>query len=143
MTKTIRFCVEGAPFGKQRPRHNRFTGVTYTPAETKHREQSIAAAYRAQMGGYMFPQGSYLLLSVTAYMPIPKSASKKKRQQMLDGEIRPAVKPDCDNIFKLVADALNGIAYDDDKCIVDATIRKYYSEHPRTEIMLTETINSY
>ena len=55
---------------------------------------------------------------------------------MLSGFIRPTVKPDWDNIGKLVADALNGIAYDDDKCIVDAQVRKFYSDQPRTDIII-------
>lgn len=136
--KYITFCVEGAPFGKQRPRHNRFTGTTYTPPETKVREQAVAEAYREQIGDYQFPKGSYLMMSVRAYMPIPKSTSKKRKQQMLDGEILPTVKPDWDNIGKLIADALNKVAYDDDKCIVDARVYKRYSDYPRTEIILTE-----
>ncbi len=75
-------------------------------------------------------------MKVTAYMPIPKSASKKRHELMLSGAIRPTVKPDWDNIGKLVADALNGVAYDDDKCIVDAQVRKFYSETPRTVVVL-------
>lgn len=75
-------------------------------------------------------------MKINAYMKIPKSASKAARAKMIDGLIRPTVKPDWDNIGKLVADALNGIAYDDDKCIVDAQVRKFYSEQPRTEIVL-------
>lgn len=57
---------------------------------------------------------------------------------MISGEIRPTVKPDWDNIGKLIADALNGIAYDDDKCIVDAMVRKFYSTDPRTVVILQE-----
>ena len=58
------------------------------------------------------------------------------QQKMRSGEIRPTVKPDFDNIGKLIADALNGVAYDDDKCIVDAQVRKFYSDNPRTEVIL-------
>ena len=43
----IRFTVEGDPFGKQRPRHNRQANVTYTPAETKQHEQVIACLQTA------------------------------------------------------------------------------------------------
>ena len=77
-------------------------------------------------------------MRVIAYLPIPKSTSKKNRQQMIDGVIRPTVKPDWDNIGKLIADALNKVAYDDDKCIVDSQVRKFYSEHPRTVVILQE-----
>lgn len=50
---------------------------------------------------------------------------------MLDGEIRPTKKPDNDNIVKVVEDALNDVAYKDDKNIVDCVVQKYYSEQPQ------------
>ena len=56
---------------------------------------------------------------------------------MLSGNIRPAVKPDWDNLGKLVSDALNGIAYGDDKSVVEARVMKFYSELPRTEVIVT------
>lgn len=132
----ISFTVSGEPFGKQRPRHNLFSNTTYTPAETKQRERDIVIAYRAQCGGLRFPAGSYISLHVIAFMKIPASTSKTKRKLMLDGTIRPTVKPDWDNIGKLVADALNDVAYDDDKCIVDAHVSKFYSETPKIQVIL-------
>ena len=55
---------------------------------------------------------------VTAFFEPPKSISKKKRAEMLEGKIWPAKKPDSDNIAKVVLDALNGIAYHDDTQII-------------------------
>lgn len=42
----------------------------------------------------------------------------------------PAVKPDCDNLGKLVADAGNKIIWKDDAQIVRMTIEKEYSDSP-------------
>lgn len=67
-------------------------------------------------------------------MPIPKSTPKYKRPDMITGKTRPTVTPDWDNIGKLVCDALNGVAYDDDKVICEAAVYKKYSETPKTEI---------
>lgn len=134
----IEFTVEGNPFGKQRPRHNRFTNTTYTPDKTKEHEREIALAYRRQIGKYEYPAGTFVEMCILAFMPIPVSASKIRREKMISGVIRPTVKPDWDNIGKLVADALNGIAYDDDKCIVTAVVKKFYSEYPRTLIIMRE-----
>lgn len=136
----VYFDVPGAPMGKQRPRHNRYTNATYTPEKTRIREEEIAIYYRKKYGGSKFPNESYLSLSVMAYMPIPKSASKAVKAKMRSYAIMPTVKPDCDNILKLVADALNGIAYDDDKQIVKMTVTKAYSETPRTEIHIAKEI---
>ena len=106
--------------------------------QTREHEQLIAWAYRQQCRNFRFPPKTYIDIRVIAYIKIPKSASKKNREKMIAGEIRPTVKPDWDNIGKLVADALNGIAYDDDKCIVDAMVRKFYSTDPRTVVILQE-----
>ena len=77
-------------------------------------------------------------MRVTAYYPIPARATKNDREAMLPGKRRPIVKPDYDNIAKLVSDALNGIAFDDDKCIVDAMQRKFYSTDSRTVVTIRE-----
>lgn len=133
----ISFTVEGNPFGKQRPRFTK-SGHTYTPTETHEHEQIIALAYCQQCGAFRFPDKTYIDMRIIAYVRIPKRATKAERKKMISGEIRPTVKPDWDNIGKLIADALNGIAYDDDKCIVDAQVRKFYSTEPKTVIILQE-----
>lgn len=135
---SITFTVSGQPFGKQRPRHNRFTNTTYTPDKTKHREQEIAIEYKRNYGGYRFPTDSYLVLSVTAVMSIPKSASKAAKEEMKQMKRLPTVKPDGDNILKLVADALNGVAYDDDKQIIGMYVLKIYGDTPETRITISE-----
>ncbi len=136
----IEFTVPGEPFGKQRPRHSRVSGTTYTPRETKLHEQLIQRAY-GEAGGYKFPEGSQLRISIFAVMGIPKSTPKYKRADMLSANIRPTKKPDWDNIGKLVCDALNGVAYDDDKCICSACVIKLYGEEPQTYVRL-EDINA-
>ena len=132
------FTIEGAPFGKQRPRHNRRSGVTYTPRETRDRERHIVAEYRRQCGGEQIEADKYVVLHVDAYYPIPTSATKKRREQIAAGGVYPTVKPDIDNVLKLVEDALNGVAYADDKQIVSVAARKWYSSHPRIEVWVAE-----
>ena len=73
-------------------------------------------------------------MDIKAFFKIPKSTSKKQKERMLTGEIRPTKKPDMDNIVKAVADALNGIAYEDDKQIIECSIKKYYTEEERIEV---------
>lgn len=134
----ISFTVEGNPFGWQRAGQNHYTGTVYTQNKTRQHEQLVALAYKIAAKGYMFPADTYVDLQVIAYVKIPKSATKARRTKMLSGEIRPTTKPDWDNLGKLVSDALNGIAYDDDKCVVDARVRKFYSDRPRTEVIVAE-----
>lgn len=68
----------------------------------------------------------------------PNTDAKAKRMEMLLGHIRPAKKPDCDNVAKIICDALNGCAYKDDAQIVRCTVVKYYSETPRVEVNIQE-----
>ena len=134
----IRFTVPGNPFGKQRPkfaRHGKFV-QTYTPEETLLHEKIIAQVYEDVANGKKFEKKVPLDIQITAYYPIPKSTSKKKRKEMLEHRIRPVVKPDLDNIAKLIYDALNGVAWHDDNAIVDTQIHKFYSENPRVEIFI-------
>ena len=125
----IEFTVPGEPFGKQRPRHSRVSGTTYTPRETREHEALIRQEYRKRCGT-KFPEGAQLRITVTAVMGIPKSTPKYRRSVMLSGKVRPTRKPDWDNIGKLVCDALNGAAYDDDKCICEAVVVKIYGDEP-------------
>lgn len=51
-----------------------------------------------------------------------------KRHQLMAqrGVLRPIVKPDVDNVTKAILDALNGIAFSDDRQIVQVTCAKWY-----------------
>ena len=134
---TVKFTVLGEPRGKQRHRVTR-KGNTYTPAETVQYENLVGMEYRRQCGDYRFPDDAALDMRIMAYYAIPKSASKKKRQEMLEHRIRPLKKVDCDNAVKIVADSLNMIAYRDDVQIVDCQIRKFYSSEPRIVVTIQE-----
>lgn len=75
---------------------------------------------------------------ISVYMPIPKGFSKVKRNSSLSGDLRPIVKPDCDNIAKNINDALNGIAYPDDKQIVSLIVNKFYSDDERVTVAIQD-----
>lgn len=121
------FIVDCKPQGKARPRFSRKSGVVYTPKKTAKYEKAIAKAY-IDSGGKCIPADCYVSVSVCAFFPIPKSYSKAKRQACIDRDLRPDKKPDMDNIIKSVLDALNGVAYEDDKQVVEVIGRKYYTE---------------
>ena len=130
---TLEFTIPGEPMAKQRPRMTK-EGITYTPKKTVSYENLVKEMYYSRYAGVML-EGEIELV-VRAYMKVPKSVSKKKREAMLKGEIRPTKKPDWDNVGKIVADSLNNIAYDDDSQIVRAVVEKYYSDLPRVEVEL-------
>lgn len=127
------FVIHAAPVGKARPRVT--SHGTYTPKKTKDYEQRVRNEYGLQCRDKYFG-GHPLTVYITAYYPIPKSASKSKREKMLKGLIRPTVKPDNDNVEKAVCDALNGIAWHDDAQIVDSHCRKWYGEEPCVRVKI-------
>lgn len=69
-----------------------------------------------------------LRVIIEAYFKIPKNTKKSDKLKMATNEIRPTKKPDSDNIAKIILDALNGVAYQDDKQVVSLQVEKYYTE---------------
>ena len=129
---TITFTIPGPPQGKERPRVVRDTSGrvhTYTPDKTADYERLARERYK-RAGGVRLPDEAAVRLVVTAGFPVPKSASRKNRARMLAGELRPAKRPDFDNIGKIVADALNGVAWRDDAQVVEAKLVKIYVDGP-------------
>ena len=131
----VKLVIPGKPLGKQRPRVLK-NGITYTPDKTVNYETLVRQLY---IENYFQKQLEGPIRAViTAYMYIPKSESKKRKKKMLENEILPTKKPDWDNIGKIITDALNGLAYEDDKQIVDARGVKLDGEQPRVEVELEE-----
>ena len=130
--------VYGEPMGKQRPKFSSFGGFTktYTPAKTTNYETLVKYEYSRQDG--IHHQNKAVKLVLRAYYNIPKSFSKKKREMALNGNIRPKKKPDLDNIEKIICDALNKIAYDDDCQVVEVVKSKLYDNVPRVEFEIME-----
>lgn len=138
-----KFSVLGQPQGKERARTVRLkNGIshTYTPDKTVLYENLIRTEYRRQCGTAKFPDDVMLDMRIIAYYTIPTSASKKRKQLMEEGGIRPTKKPDMDNIVKAVSDALNQVAFRDDAQVVDCQVRKFYSTQPRIEVTIL-TVN--
>ena len=133
----VRFSIPGEPKGKGRPRFMR-NGHTYTPQETVEYENWVRLSYRTNAENYFFQNHIALSVRMDAYFGIPKSTSKKKRKMMETGDIRPVVKRDCDNIAKIVLDALNHIAYHDDAQVVELVVCKWYDEQPRVDVLIKE-----
>ena len=134
--RTVRFTVPGPPKGKARARTVRTRGgqtFSYTPEGTVLYENLIKISF-SQTGERPFEADQSLHVSMTAYYPIPKSTSRKKKEEMIAGHLRPAKKPDIDNIIKSILDALNGVAYHDDTQVVAVFAEKYYSDTPRVEV---------
>lgn len=129
------FNIPGKIQAKQRPRFN--GKFAYTPKETVNYENWVKACYLEEYKNEK-PFEKALKVNIIAFFEIPKSTSKKKKEQMLNNEIYPTTKPDTDNIAKSILDSLNKIAYLDDKQVVDLRVRKQYAEVPSVSVWISE-----
>lgn len=138
----VKFEVLGVPVGKGRPKFSTVNGhaVAYTPAKTANYETLVKLSYQQHIGAFMFDKDKPLRAIIRAFFPIPKSTSKKKREQMEAGKIRHTKKCDADNIAKACLDALNGIAFYDDSQVCELSISKFYGDTPKVEIIIDEVI---
>lgn len=123
----MEFFVEGNPQGKARPRFSHKTGTVYTPSKTAEYEKKIQKSFLAA-GGKLIPGDCYVHVSVDSYFEVPKSYTKGKRLACQHNINRPAKKPDIDNVLKAVLDALNGVAYVDDRQVIEVRCRKWYAQ---------------
>lgn len=100
----IQFTLDGEPKSKGRPRFSKH-GHAYTPKETREAEISVQLAW--QLSGGQKLNGP-IVLHCVFYL------GTKRRK-------------DLDNLVKLVQDALNKRAYDDDDQITDIIARKIFT----------------
>lgn len=133
----IAFTIPGAPQGKARARTCR-NGHTYTPDNTVLYENLVKTEFLRQCGRRRLSADDRPALSmeIIAVYPVPASYSKRKRVAALAGDLLPAKKPDADNVAKIIADALGGLAYIDDAQITDLSVMKRYGEQPEVRVKL-------
>ena len=136
--RTVSFAFNLEPTGKARPRgrvaSSAKTGKqyvqAYTPARTAHAEAVIRAQVKEEAGGEFFEAGIPLRLDIEFVMAKPPSAPKKRRW--------PTTKPDIDNCYKLVTDALERFLYSNDSQIVEVFMSKTYGEQPCIRLVASE-----
>jgi len=129
--------VDGAPVAKGRARvttRGRFARV-YTPAKTRRYEDLVRCEAVAVMQDRP-PVLDAVTLCVTAYVTMPKSLSRKRRADAIDGILKPTTRPDADNYAKAALDGCNGILFKDDSQVTDLIVRKRYSDRPRMVIVM-------
>ena len=142
MSFMVTFRVDANPVGKQRARYVKRGNFvqTYTPEKTRTYETLIRDSAIEAMGSsepLETPVNLYLYIRV----PIPKSYSKKKVEDCLNGLDKPIRKPDASNILKSVEDGMNGIVYKDDSQIVNLHVTKVYSSLAGVDICVKECLD--
>lgn len=109
----------------------------YTPAKTVNYEGLVAHAAAFAMVGKDLIQGA-VSVELDIRLQIPESWSSKKKLSAANGEIAATKKPDIDNIFKAIADGMNGVVLRDDSQIVQTSNIKRYAETPGVVVIVRE-----
>lgn len=132
----LEFTIEGNVQAQQRPRFSRQGGFvkTYDPPESAKYKKYVAEV--AEQYKLQELIDSPIRLTIDVYIQIPKSYTKKKRQQIENGELVHIKKPDVDNLAKGIKDGITGVLWTDDSLIVELTVRKHYSDNPRAELLV-------
>lgn len=127
--RNLSFTIPGRLGSWQRADRNASLGssFSYTPAKMRADQGMVRHfAMMAMRESCKEPLVGALGLLVNAWRQPPKSWSVKKQERTT----WITSKPDFDNTLKLIADALNKVAYDDDAQIADGRLCKRYSLNP-------------
>ena len=85
--------------------------------------------------GHAWPTDWIYRIRIDAYWRLPTGKHRKRDPRPMEPR---GSRPDCDNLGKLIADAVeHGILWDEDRQVVDMRVRKWTAkqgEPPRTEI---------
>ena len=129
----ISFWVPGKPQALKRHRMTK-GGHTYDPsAGDKADFLAKAMAHRPEA-----PLRGPVWLKVFAFFPRPKYYYRANGELKKDAPTAQSKRPDCDNILKFVADALNGIFWTDDAQICNASVYKAYDAVPGVRVVMGE-----
>jgi len=134
MTNSISFTVPFAPRPLRRALIGRGGKHMYDPVENKVAKRQVADAYCA-LDQPVFLRGA-LGCHLRFLMPKPKSKIRVNSTPYP----YPDCKPDIDNLIKLVFDALNNVAFDDDAQFVHLLSSQHWAKpnQERTEICMFE-----
>jgi len=124
------FELHCTPTAQQRPRHmTTHSGIhrAYKSGSQKANERTLEAMLMPHVPK-MALEGA-LELQFVASLPVPSSVTKRQREAMLCGKIRPTVKPDLDNVTKQLKDSMTRMHFwHDDKQVVRMVCEKVYAE---------------
>ena len=126
----VKFNINTRPTPKQRPRLGK-GGKVYTPNSTKVFEEICRLSY----GNRYYFDKEYISIKIVFKFKVPKSYSKKKYSEAIEGKIRPSTN-DTDNLVKSVLDGLNGKAWKDDRYIYRIEAEKIFADKDCIEVVI-------
>jgi Holliday junction resolvase RusA-like endonuclease len=137
----LQFTIPGIPVAQPRQRHRVATvngrpmAMNYTPARDPVNAFKAAARFAAAEAYQGEPLDVPVSVLVRFVFPRPASVRKKDGVERMPHLGR----PDVDNLFKSLADALNGQLWVDDSRVYQASLNKFKAaagEQPHTEVVV-------
>jgi Holliday junction resolvase len=128
MGGSFRFTISGPPMGKNEEQiakgSDRLEKVNTANYEKRVKNACVEKCEQRQPD-----YTGQVAVDITAFYPNPSSFTPQKQEEMR-GSARPVKKPDLDNISKIVLDALNHVAWQDNKQVVCMVLSKKYADVP-------------
>jgi Holliday junction resolvase RusA-like endonuclease len=118
------FTLKLTPVAKERPRFTK-RGFAYTPHKTRLYESKVQLAVTYEWGSRKLLNQNLEAIAVFQFKKPRTSKLKYPRQ-------------DVDNLFKALADSLNGVLFEDDKQIVKLTASKQWGPCDEITLVITE-----
>jgi Holliday junction resolvase RusA-like endonuclease len=141
MTDRIELVIYSKPTALSRQGRGQFGGQFKSPNTVKQIARVIEAWNEA--GQPTIAEGTPLTLVATFFFDRPKNHYRtgKFADQLKPGleDAEPISRPDLSNLLKLIEDALQGYAFDDDSRITTAYLTKAFTnegEFARTEVVI-------
>ena len=130
MSQMLTFYVNGEPIAQPRHRiasRGRFATAYIPKGHAIHAWKYAieeAAREQAERIGWVPVKNEPLVVLMQFYFKQPRSNKTRHHVQ----------RPDLDNLAKAVLDALHGIAFLDDACVVDLRLRKEWASQSGLEV---------
>lgn len=132
--RTISFEIPGKPFAWRR------TGgkgiIRFEDKDQVQSKKGVAELFRAAVGPEFIPHDGPVQLHMICFFMIAPKKPAWWQEAAAALEIPCHQLADYDNLSKLLGDALNEIAWIDDRIIFDGRTQKFWAHRSRTEITM-------
>jgi Holliday junction resolvase RusA-like endonuclease len=137
MNETISILIPGDPIAKKRPRFARRGKFVTTYSDQETEESKFYMLAKEQIKTKL---SGPLAIRMTFCIKRPKSHYGTGKNSCILKDTAPSFpdkKPDFDNLCKFACDVLNGLAWDDDAQIVEAIVKKRYTDKSYSVIVVS------
>jgi len=137
MSEEVHFLIPGKIVPKQSTRF--YHGHAVPQKRVQEYAEKVKAAYMSEYPfcPLVWADKEPLEVVISIYMAVPKSVSKKRKNEMIVYEF-PTKVPDIDNCCKSILDSCKSVIFADDCQVVALRVNKFWHEEDITEVLIKE-----